>query len=329
VGLKPDSDISHVLNKGQTTPKPKARLTRLGYAAVPPAMRLILIVVLLVLTGTQARAAGVITHDRYFVASDGARLHYIEAGPPSANASIAHTIVLVPGWTMPAWIFQAQIQALARRYHVVAFDPRGQGASDVPSTGYEPIRRGADIGDLLNQLGPGPVLILGWSLGVLDTLAYVHTHGDARIAGLILVDNSVGEDPPPPVLPRPPGPPPPKPPHAEGMRRFVEGMFRTHPAQAWLDHLTQATLRTPETAARALLAYPFPRSYWREAVYATTRPVLYIVRPRWAAQADTLVRNRPGTESEIFTNAGHALFVDEPARFNAIVESFIRRRVWP
>jgi non-heme chloroperoxidase len=53
------------------------------------------------------------------------------------------------------------------------------------------------------------------------------------------------------------------------------------------------------------------------------------VRPRWVAQAENLVRNRPGTESEIFTNAGHALFVDEPDRFNTIVESFIRRRVWP
>ena len=52
-----------------------------------------------------------------------------------------------------------------------------------------------------------PVVVVGWSLGVLDTLAYVHTHGDALIAGLVLVDNSVGEEPapvpvPPPLAPR-------------------------------------------------------------------------------------------------------------------------------
>mgnify|MGYP003330656913 FL=1 len=57
--------------------------------------------------------------------------------------------------------------------------------------------------------------------------------------------------------------------------------------------------------------------------------MLYAVRPRWAAQAENLKRNRPGTEIEIFAKAGHALFVDEAARFDALVESFARRRVWP
>ena len=85
----------------------------------------------------------------------------------------------------------------------------------------------------------------------------------------------------------------------------------------------------PEPAAKALLAYPVPRSFWRDAVYATQRPVLYVVRPRWAEQAQNLARNRAGTETDIFYEAGHALFVDEPARFNRLVEGFIRRRVWP
>ena len=44
----------------------------------------------------------------------------------------AHTLVLVPGWTMPAWIWMPQILAFSQRYHVVAFDPRGQGNSAAP-----------------------------------------------------------------------------------------------------------------------------------------------------------------------------------------------------
>ncbi len=31
----------------------------------------------------------------------------------------------------------------------------------------------------------------------------------------------------------------------------------------------------------------------------------------------------------MFATAGHALFVDEPDRFDAVVEDFINRRVWP
>ncbi|MEI7710541.1 MAG: alpha/beta hydrolase [Rhodospirillales bacterium] len=287
-------------------------------------MRAPYFMLLILILACPAWAAESVEHHGFFAASDGTRLHYIEAGSKAAR-----TIVLVPGWTMPAWIWEPQIQALRHRFHVIAFDPRGQGQSDVPRNGYEPKRRGRDIGDLIAHLGHDRVLVVAWSLGVLDTLAYVHTQGDGRVAGLILVDNSVGEEPPPPMPPQPTGPPLPKPPHAEAMRSFVAGMFRTPRSPAYIERLTQATLRTPEDAARALLAYTVPRSYWKEAVYATSRPVLYIVRPRWVPQADNLVRNRPGTEMEIFTNAGHALFVDEPARFNETVENFARRRVWP
>jgi non-heme chloroperoxidase len=57
--------------------------------------------------------------------------------------------------------------------------------------------------------------------------------------------------------------------------------------------------------------------------------VLYVVRPGFAAQAANLERNRPNTETAVFANAGHALFIDDAARFNALMESFIRRRIWP
>jgi microsomal epoxide hydrolase len=93
--------------------------------------------------------------------------------------------------------------------------------------------------------------------------------------------------------------------------------------------LTQAALHTPEAASRLLLAYPEPRSYWKEAVYATKVPLLYVIRPRWVAQAENLVRNRPDTEVDVFDDAGHALFVDEPARFNSVTMNFLQRYVWP
>lgn len=271
------------------------------------------------IAGAQPNAA----RSRIVVASDGVRLHVQDSGPPGA-----HVILLVPGWTMPAWIWEPQIRFFSRNYRVLAFDPRGQGASDVPATGYDHIRRGKDIGDVIAQLAPSPPVVVAWSLGVLDTLAYLTIQGDARVAGLVLVDNSVGEEPAPiPARPKPTTAP--KPPHEQAMRQFVRGMFRQPQSPAYLERLTQATLRTPEPAAKALLSYPVPRGFWRDAVYATRHPVLYVVRPRWAEQAQNLARNRAGTETDIFYEAGHALFVDEPARFNRLVEGFIRRRVWP
>ena len=263
--------------------------------------------------------------DRYFTASDGVRLHYAEAGR-------GHLVVFVPGWTMPAWIFNAQLADLSRSYHVVAFDPRSQGSSDIAASGHEPGRRGQDIAELLAQFGPDPVVLVGWSLGVLDSLAYVHNHGDARIAGLILVDNSVGENPPPSSEGAPP---------AErrrgrrvvvsretSMRNFVRGMFARLMSPDYIERLTQSALRTPPAAAAALLAYPVPRSFWREAVYSTQKPVLYIVRCGLAGQAGSLAANDPAAESVIMSGVGHAMFVDEPERFDSLLYTFLQRRVW-
>lgn len=277
----------------------------------------------LVLTALMLSPAASWARDAQFTTSDGVRLHIIEQGDRAR-----HTIVFVPGWTMPAWIFQPQLDAFATRYHVVALDPRGQGESEIASSGYDHLRRGRDIAELVAALGNQPVLLVGWSLGVLDSLGYIAQYGDERVAGLVLIDNSIGENPPPvaahhaarrgPVLPR-----------EAKMRQFVRGMFARSPGEAYLERLTEDALRTPPEVAAALSSYPAPRSYWRDTVYSVVQPILYVVRPRFAAQAANLAAKDPIAETAEFATAGHALFVDEPARFNALLADFIRRRVWP
>ena len=257
---------------------------------------------------------------RYFTASDGARLHYLEAGR-------GQTLVFVPGWTMPAYVWQAQIDRFARHYRVIAFDPRGQGRSSIPANGYTPERRALDIKELLDQLGDQPVVLAGWSLGVLEALAYVRQHGDAQVAALVLVDNSIGEEPPPvfdptflPRLRRD---------QKATMRRFVRGMHRTTQSEQYLNRLTRSALRVPLEASLALLNYNHPRQYWKETVYATRKPLLYVVSNRFRGQALNLEKNRPGSRIAVFENAGHALFVDEPKRFNLVLGDFLTREVWP
>jgi non-heme chloroperoxidase len=228
---------------------------------------------------------------------------------------------------MPAWIWQIQIQFFSAKYHVIALDPRAQGDSQIVMTGADPVRRGQDIAELIAKSSQDPVLLVGWSLGVLDSLGYLHQHGDGRLAGLVLVDNSVGEDP---------APAPPRIRQAihhpldrdDRMRAFVRGMFRRPQPADWLDLLTATALRTPASVSAALLAYPMPRTYWREAVYATGKPILYIVRPNLAGQAANLASKHPGAESEVFSDAGHALFIDDAGRFDTVMQSFIQRRIW-
>ncbi len=275
--------------------------------------------VALLLWSLLAQPAAAAEH-RYFTTSDGVKLHYIEEG-----AGRPRTIVFVPGWTMPAWIWDRQIAHFGRTHHVIAFDPRSQGASQIAHAGHEPVRRGRDIAELIEHLGRERVLLVGWSLGVLDSLAYVRGAGEGRLAGLVLVDNSIGEDPPP--VPTPPSKGA-KPLREVAMASFVRGMFATPQPEPWLDRLIRSALRTPEPAANALLAYPVPRTWWKEAVYAVSRPVLYLVRPKFEGQAANLAARHPTAETLVLRGPGHALFIDDPARFHAALDDFARRRVW-
>ncbi len=258
------------------------------------------------------------TESRFLTTSDGVRLHYLDAGRGRA-------VLFVPGWSMPAFIWQPQIAALSPRWRTVAMDPRSQGRSQVARSGHEPTRRGRDIGEMIERLGAERVVLVGWSLGVLDSLAYLQSQGDRRIAGLVLVDNSIGEGTPPP--PRPST-------FFASLRRnreahlraFVSGMYATPQQPAYLDSVTRATLHTPLEAQIQLLSYPRPREYWRDAVYSTRRPVLYAVRPRFAEQASALQRSHADATIAIFEDAGHALFVDRAERFNALLEDFCMRK---
>jgi non-heme chloroperoxidase len=252
----------------------------------------------------------------FFVASDGVRLHVLEAGPAERSPAIA----FVPGWSMPADIWRAQLESLGTRYRVAALDPRGQGRSEIARAGYTADRRAADIAEFVTRY-PRAVLV-GWSLGALESLHYVHAHGEANLAGLVLVDSSVGE------------PPAPRPSNfrrelkrdrAAALDRFVRAMFRTPRPDAELAALSESASRLPLDASLALLAYPYPREHWRAAAHRVKVPLLYVVTPQFAEQAKNLKRNRPTTEIAVFEGAGHALFVDEPVRFNALLADFVSR----
>jgi hypothetical protein len=49
----------------------------------------------------------------FFKTSDGISIHYLEAGS-------GKPVVFIPGWTMPAWIWQKQIDEFSKKYHVIA-----------------------------------------------------------------------------------------------------------------------------------------------------------------------------------------------------------------
>ncbi len=111
------------------------------------------------------------------------------------------------------------------------------------------------------------------------------------------------------------------------MARFVRSMFHRPQDQEYLDHLTETALRTPPAAAAALLAYPVPRSFWRDAIYTVHRPILYIVTPRLSGQAENLAARHADVQADIYSDAGHALFIDDGNRFNAELMTFLQQHL--
>jgi microsomal epoxide hydrolase len=257
-------------------------------------------------------------NSRYFRASDGVRLHVLETSAEDV-ARAAPVLAFIPGWSMPASIWEHQLRALGSRYRTAALDPRGQGGSEIPAGGYTLERRTRDIAEFVARYPK--VVLIGWSLGALECLQYVHAQGHDAVAALVLVDSSVGEQPPPAEgnftagLKRD---------RAKTVASFVRAIFRSPRPPEQIRQLVEGALRLPLQASIDLLSYPEPREHWRDIAWAFSGPLLYVVTPQFAEQAKNLARHRPGTRIEVFERAGHALFVDEPQRFDALIEDFLR-----
>jgi len=115
---------------------------------------------------------------------DGVELFYSEhgTGPP---------VLAIHGWSCDSNDWMWQIPALEPTHRVIAVDLRGHGRSSVPASGYTPSRFAADLAGLLEQLGAGPVVAMGHSLGtvVATTLAVEHP---GLVCALVLSDPVYG-----------------------------------------------------------------------------------------------------------------------------------------
>jgi non-heme chloroperoxidase len=284
----------------------------------------------------------------FVTTSDGVRIHYIEAGrlattssaqvgnPMPAGAviekgvigvSAGHkfpSILFVPGWTMPAWIWQKQIDYFSRDYRVVAMDPRCQGESSQTSDGLYPAVRARDIKAVVDQLHLAPVVIVSWSMAVVETLAYVDQFGTGDFAGLVLVDNDAGgraaadadqdfgmlkgvlEDR-----------------QKETDDFFHKINFHKPQPEEYVQKLIQASLRVPTNTAVTLLVGYFVSDY-RSALPKIDKPtVVCAAKSAYMGTIMDMESKIKGAKLEVLEGDGHALFVDDADKFNAMLEDFL------
>jgi pimeloyl-ACP methyl ester carboxylesterase len=82
-------------------------------------------------------------------------------------------LLFVHGYSCDGHDWSWQLPHFVDRHRVIVVDNRGHGRSSVPDSGYDHLQFAADLSNLLDDLGCGPVVAIGHSLGgvIVSTLA--------------------------------------------------------------------------------------------------------------------------------------------------------------
>ncbi|UNX56108.1 alpha/beta hydrolase [Georgenia sp. TF02-10] len=261
--------------------------------------------------------------------SDGIRLHYTERGS-------GRPLVMIHGWTFSGRFFDQNAEVLAEHARVITLDLRGHGDSDKPAHGYRVARLAKDLFDLLEALDLREVTVLGWSLGCPVIWSYLELFGTHRLAQAVLVEQSprqyIGVDW--------------KFPHASsfddaglatlqaqtaadpagGDRQQIQTIMLTEPSAEQRELFLAEMAKSPPSARNAIMA-DHTRADWRDLLPTLDLPTLVLVArqdrvfdwrgPAWVGE------HVPGARTVFFESSSHALFLDEPDKFNQVVADFL------
>ena len=293
----------------------------------PSIPRLALGLILALTSWASTVQAAVPPGDRSIDVGGGVQIHVVVAGAPSARAPM----VLIPGWTMTTDIWREQIAAFSGDRQVIALDPRSQGASTKTAVGDTPEQRAADLEAVLTRLDVHGLVLVGWSQGGQDVAAYVGKVGTARLKGIVIVDTAVSAGAAAigaaPVgaaetfgrLAI----------YAEQPRAYLAGMMgfiisRPLPP-AEMDRIVTASTQTPPAIGTAMLVADEFGVDRTPTLARFDRPTL-VIAAATSGELDAqkaMAARMPQGRIEVVANAAHAVFIDQPERFDALLRGFL------
>jgi len=108
-------------------------------------------------------------------------LHVRDSGPRNGRP-----VVLIHGFPLSSESFTPQFAELeAAGYRVVAYDRRGFGQSDRPTSGFDYDTLAADLNNLLVNLDLREVALVGFSMGGGEIARFVANHGEQRLQRIV------------------------------------------------------------------------------------------------------------------------------------------------
>ena len=110
--------------------------------------------------------------------------------------------------------------------------------------------------------------------------------------------------------------------HADG---FVRSMFRKPQGEDYLRRLINASTQVPADTAVTLIYNMLAQKDVTPGLAKMDRPLLFVYQPETQATADFLkAKLGDKVRLEPFEGDGHALFVDDPEKFNRVLEEFLQ-----
>ncbi|MEO0819760.1 MAG: alpha/beta hydrolase [Pseudomonadota bacterium] len=264
----------------------------------------------------------------------GTGLHVVETGPAEAPA-----ILLIHGWSQHHLSWSKQLAGpLADEFRLVALDLRGHGASEKPDEpeAYQRAEGWAgDIAAILEALALERPVLVGWSMGGRVVGDYLTLHGEAAIAGVVLVGSGLrfGAHADPAVVAA-------RKPDVQAEGTYSEDQrAQLDAAIGFLRASTGAPLSKRDLAFHVgamMFCPPHIRRAcrvrdgdYRAAYAALTRPALVVqggaervcLPPMFEETAATM----PQAERLVLPGTGHMPFWEAPERFDAALAAFARK----
>ena len=261
------------------------------------------------------------------------RAEFLEVAPQVKifyeSAGEGKPLVFIPGWTMTSGIWREQVSNLSKTYRVITFDPRSHGNSTKAVAGNSLQQHAKDLRRLIEELNLKKVTFIGWSMGIATILEYVNLYDNDRLNALILVDGS------PCKLKKEDWP--------YGMstdeayktlmdfenkrtaqtNQFVDSLFKTDRPDSELEWIVNEALRTP-TSVATVLAYDYFYLDRRPFLMKIDVPTLLIMTGENRGAGEYMKGAIPNSELSIFDGVGHALFMEDPKKFNDRVAAFLK-----
>jgi non-heme chloroperoxidase len=251
------------------------------------------------------------------------KIHYLDSGAGDT------TLVFIPGWTMPAEVWENQIVYFSsRKFRVIAVDPRSQGLTTKTDSGNTYQQHAADLNLLLKNLKIDHFCLIGWGAGVTTVLEYVSSPETYKPESIVLAGGS------PALLKNDDFPGSTslqqlrklfeglQDKRSKATEKYVRSLFKDTPQESLVKDLTESSVRVPMSAAISLLFDQLTGDR-RSALIHISVPTLIISNSDNRAIGEYFKSKIANANFQLIEGTGDSIFVEKPQAFNQALESFL------